>query len=132
MRQGNATSTELTYAEIAQEVERVFGDGTVGLGGAGCDRITDTARATFVRACILLIVKQRCDAAGLNRHEQAGECLRINREVRLEYAALLGVSENEAFRLHHHAAGLRAKDPEYRKTARAIERRLAKRHGMSV
>ena len=127
-----ATYDELTYAEIADEVERVFGEGSVGLGGKGCGEVTDIARATFVRACILLVVKQRCDSIGLNRREQAEEYFEINREVRHEYAALLGVDENEAFRLHHHAAGLRAKDVEYCKKARRIERLLGERHGMTV
>lgn len=132
VRQAQSTYHELTYSEIAEEVERVFGEGSVGLGGEADGAAAEVARATFVRACILLVVKQRCEAVGLNRREQSGEYSRINREVRLEYAALLGIDENEAFRLHHHAAGLRAKDPEYRETARAIERGLAEKHGMTV
>ncbi|MBQ9000373.1 MAG: hypothetical protein IJ087_00775, partial [Eggerthellaceae bacterium] len=105
--------------------------GSVGLGCEG-GGVSEIARATFVRACLLLVVKQRCEAAGLDRHEQFGEYLRVNREVRREYSALLGVDENEAFRLHHHAAGVRAKDAEYRNEARKIERALAERHGMVV
>lgn len=126
------TCGEFTYAEIAEEVERAFGKGSVGLGCKSGDDVTETARAAFVRACLLLVVKQRCEAAGLNRHEQFGEYLRVNREVRREYSALLGVDENEAFRLHHRAAGLRAKDAEYRDKARKVERSLAERHGMVV
>ncbi len=132
MRQVLATYDELTYEEIAAEVERIFGEGAVGLGGTECNKATEIARATFVRACILLVVKQRCDAIGLNRRKQAEEYFRINRKVRYEYAALLGIDENEAFRLHHHAAGLRAKDAEYRDKAREIERFLAEKHGMTV
>ena len=67
------TCGEITYAEIAEEVERAFGKGSVGLGCEGSDEVAETARATFVRACLLLVVKQRCEAAGLDRREQFGE-----------------------------------------------------------
>ena len=132
MNRGQMTCGELTNAEIAEEVERSFGKGSVGLGCENSDEVSEIARATFVRVSLLLVVKQRCEAVGLNRHEQSDEYFRINREVRREYSALLKVDENEVFRLHHHAAGLRAKDAGYRDKARKIERSLAERHGMVV
>ena len=139
VRQAQATCGELTYAEIAGEVEVVFGEGTVGLGGEkaevrgeGGDGIAEIARATFVDACILLVVKQRCDAIGFDRREHAEQLFRIIREVRQELAVLLAVDENEVFRFRHHAEGLRTKDPGYRKAIRALEQRLAKRYGMVV
>lgn len=132
MKHSQTACSMLTYEEIADEVERVFGEGSVGLGGSRDGEPAEVARATFVRASILLVVKQRCEVVGLNRREQSEEYFRINREVRREYSALLRVDENEAFRLHHHAAGLWAKDVEYRNKARKIEQSLAERHGMVV
>ena len=108
------------------------GEGSVGLGGEEPGPQVDVARATFVRASLLLVVKGRLEAMGDLGEKRTDEYFRLNREVRAELAGLLGVDENEVFRLHHHAAGLRAKDPAYRETARAIERELAERHGMVV
>ena len=73
MNRGQLTCGELAYAEIAEEVERSFGKGSVGLGCENSDEVSETARATFVRASLLLVVKQRCEAVGLNRREQFDE-----------------------------------------------------------
>lgn len=122
---------ELTFAELAEAVEDVFGAGCVGLCGASEDA-TDEGRSAFVRASLYLIVLQRMDWR-LVSQEAIGDLKRkITREVREELATLLEVDVNEVFRLHHHAAGLRAKDGAYRAKAREIERTLARRHGLGV
>lgn len=123
---------ELTYPEIGEAVEDAFGKGSVGLGAGAPKRRADVARATFVRASLLLVVRSRLESMGDLGEERKSEYFRLCREVRGELAGLLGIDENEVFRLHHRAAGLRAKDPEYREKARMIERELAERHGMVV
>jgi len=122
----------ITFSEVEEAVEDVFGKGSVGLDKRGASNANEIARATFVRASALLVVKQRCEAIGLNRSDGAQKYFEINRKVRQECSAFLGIEENEAFRLHHRAAGLRAKDPKYRDVAQRIERDVAKRYGMVV
>jgi len=123
---------DLTVREVAEAVEDVFGPGSTGAldGRPGIAR--DEARGCLVRSSLYLIVKQRLESDDAPVADAGLERSRLSRAVRGDLARLLGVDENEVFRLHHHAAGLRAKDPEYRDIARSIDHRLAKRHGMVV
>lgn len=124
--------TEITLEEIEGAVERVFGKGSVGFIGRGSVEPHEVARATFVWSATLLLSKQRCEMRGMGSKEWRRVYFKVSREVRREISGVLGIDENEVFRLHHHSSGLRAKDPEYREVARAIDRDLADRHGMVI
>ena len=128
----NAAQGEVSLDEVAEAVEGVFGVGSVGRAGDPPAAPSEEARAAFVRACILLIGKQRREALGDLGDERAQVESQIRREVRTEIGDFLGVDEQEVFRLHHRAAGERARNPEYRAKARMIEREVGLRHGMSV
>lgn len=121
-----------TYGEIADAVEALFGKGSMGLDDLEPDAISEDARAAFVRASILLVVKGAFDIEGLSGDERALAGFKASREVRGDIADLLGVDENEVFRLHHHAAGRRARDAAYRSACQGLERSIGKRHGMYV
>lgn len=121
-----------TYDEIADAVEALFGKGSMGLDDLEPDAVSEDARAAFVRASILLVVKGAFDIEGLSGDERALAGFKASREVRSDIAALLAVDENEVFRLHHHAAGRRARDAAYRSTCQGLERSIGKRHGMYV
>ena len=130
--QSRREADELTFAEVAEAVEGAFGTGCVGLGDSVSGTTTEEARSAFVRASLYLVVLQRVNGH-FESQESTGDLKRkTTRKVREELADLLGVDVNEVFRLHHHAAGLRAKDPDYCEKARRIERSLAERHGMAV
>lgn len=132
MSRSAAVQSELTYAKIAEAVEGAFGEGSIGLAGSAHGRVTETARSTFVRVSLRLIVRHRLEVLGDLSEDARVVSFKMNRQVREELADLLGVDENEVFRLHHHAAGQRAKSVFYRDTARGIERELAKTHGLDV
>ena len=121
-----------TYAEIADAVETLFGKGSMGLDDSEPDVVSEDARAAFVRASILLVVKGAFDIEGLSHDERVLAGFKAAREVRNDIAELLGVDENEVFRLHHHAAGKRARDTAYRSACQGLERSIGKRHGMCV
>ena len=122
----------LTLAGIAGAVEGVCGRGSVGVAGGSSGFVTDDARSAFVRIALYLAVLQRTG----KRFESAGEAMaqkrKATREVREELAQLLSVDANEVFRLHHHAAGMMAKDEGYREKVRTIERELAEGHGIGL
>ena len=134
-RGGSKSSSRITvptYAEIAEAVEALFGKGSMGIDDLEPDAASEDARAAFVRASILLVVKGAFDIAGLSRDERALVGFKASRAVRNDIAVLLGVDENEVFRLHHHAAGRRAQDAAYRSACQYLERSIGKRHGMHV
>ena len=115
---------ESIYADVSAAVEREF--------GAGSLDVDEGARAAFVRASLLLAVKARVEPLGAGPGEAWLQRSRAERDVRRELAAVLGVDEDEVFRLRHRAAGLRAGDGRYRATMRAIERDVAGARGMVV
>lgn len=120
------------YAEIAEEVEKVFGLGSVGLGDGESGSQTDEARACFVRESIYLVVKCRLESAGNPTEDARAAKSRETRKVREELADLLGVDVNEVFRLHHHAAGLRAKDADFREKSGIAGRVLDEKFGYGL
>ena len=132
MSRSAAVQCELTYAEIVEAIEDAFGKGTIGLAGCALGRVTETARSTFVGVSLRLVVRHRLETLCDPGEDARVVSFKMNRQVREELADLLGVDENEVFRLHHHAAGLRVKSIAYRDIVRGIERELAKAHSLGA
>ena len=123
---------ELTFREIAMLVNARFCASQSCLLNGRTRQSCDGERSAFVRIALHLVVLQRVGNRFGSAEEAVAHKRQATREVREELAGALGVDVNEVFRLHHHAAGLIAKDKSFRSKVRAIERELAEGHGIEL